>query len=364
MGQGNQRNTGKIAALLTPVFMGMAPVFGKLAIRSGFDPYTLAALRTCLAALLLWIVYGLFFRRYIYIFTAGLIGTLAVGVVNGFGSLLYYNGLLLLDDASLAQLLNMLYVIFVMLLTRIYGHHISRLSLVRASLALVAVYLLTADGQHGDVHWWGVGLMLGSAFLYALHVVLSQRVMFEMPAPTMTLYALTWMGITVLITRLAYGHVYALPWKPVLSQGWLFILGLLLVTALSRVTLFTGVRELGSLQTALLNMAEIAVTLLVAFTWLQERMTSQQWAGVLFLFASVILSHWDGEGRARVYQPLLSRPSPVGGNPINKEPLKPDRFSTISRLYRRPPSPEQDWDMSLYADPGNPTFSSKQTDED
>jgi drug/metabolite transporter (DMT)-like permease len=289
--------------------MGTTPIFGKLALHSGFDPYTLAAIRTCLAAGLLWIVYLLFFRQYIYIFPAGLLGTLAVGAVNGFGSLLYYNGLLLLDNAALAQLLNMQYVIFAMLLVRFYGQRISRLSLVRAGLALIAVYLLTAWGETtGTIHWIGVGLMIGSAFTYALHVVLSQRVMFEMPAPTMALYALTWMGVTVLIARLAYGAFLPLSFAPALPAGWLYILGLTAVTALSRVTLFSGVRNIGSLQTILLNVAEIGVTLLLAITWLGEHMEPVQWIGVAILLISVSLSLWDTGSREAALRPFASPP--------------------------------------------------------
>jgi drug/metabolite transporter (DMT)-like permease len=329
---------GLIAALLTPVLMGMAPIFGKLAISSGVDPYTLAALRTCFAAALLWIVYLLFFRRYTYIFPAGLLGTVAVGTVNGLGSLLYYNGLLLLNDASLAQLLNMLYVVFVMLLTRIYGHHISRLSLVRTGMALVAVYLLTAYGlqPRTHIHWIGVGLMLGGAFMYAWHVVLSQRGMYEMPAPTMALYALTWMAVTVLLARLVLGRYVAAPWSPVLPVGWWFLAGLTLVTALSRVTLFAGVRNLGALHTTLLNVAELAVTLLAAAAWLDERLTPIQWIGVLVLLASVLMSRWDTRIRDAAYRPLLS-PAPLTGFPLRSEPLPPKPFMTISRVYRRRP---------------------------
>jgi uncharacterized membrane protein len=142
--QPDKNANGLTAALMTPVLMGVAPILGKLAIHTGVDPYTLAAIRTCLAAGLLWIVYLVFFRQYIYIFPAGLLSTLAVGAVNGFGSLLSYNGLLLLDNASLVQLLNMLYVIFAVMLTRLSGQRISALSLLLAGLALVAVYLLTA----------------------------------------------------------------------------------------------------------------------------------------------------------------------------------------------------------------------------
>jgi drug/metabolite transporter (DMT)-like permease len=299
-----KHENGLIAALLTPILMGMMPILGKLAIHSGLDPYTLAALRTCFAAGLLWVVYLLFFRKYIYIFPAGLLGTLAVGAVNGFGSLLYYNGLLLLDNASLAQLLNMLYVIFAVLLVSFSGQRISPLTLLRAGIALLAVYLLTAgDATRGDIHWIGVGLMIGSAFTFALHVVLSQRVMFEMPAPTMALYALTFMGLTVLLARLAYGMTMPLSSGPALPVGWLYLLGLTGVTALSRVALFSGVRQIGSLQAILLNVAEIGVTLLLALTWLGEQMQPIQWIGVGLLLVSVALSRWDGDLRSLSYRP-------------------------------------------------------------
>jgi len=289
-----QANNGLIAALLTPLLMGLAPVLGKLAIHAGFDPYTLAALRTCFAAGLLWVVYLAFFRKYIYIFPAGLLGTLVVGAVNGVGSLLYYNGLLLLDNASMAQLLQMLYVIFALLLVRVYGQRISLTSIVRTGLALLAVYLLTAwNDTTGTVHWIGVGLMIGSAFMYALHVVLSQRVMYEMPAPTMALYALTWMGVVVLVARIVYGFTSPSTLGAEMPVGWLYIGALTLVTALSRVTLFSGVRNIGSLQTILLNVAEIAVTLVAASTVLGEHMQPVQWVGVVVLLLSVVLSRWD-----------------------------------------------------------------------
>ena len=69
-------------ALLSPVFLGMAPVLGKLAYAGGSDPFTVAALRTTLAAAALWIIYLLVARRYIYIFPAGLLGCVVVGVVK------------------------------------------------------------------------------------------------------------------------------------------------------------------------------------------------------------------------------------------------------------------------------------------
>lgn len=63
---------GVVAALSTPIFLGMAPIFGKLAMQAGADPFTVAALRTLIAIGLMWGFYALFFPRYMFIYPAGL----------------------------------------------------------------------------------------------------------------------------------------------------------------------------------------------------------------------------------------------------------------------------------------------------
>lgn len=78
---------GAAAALSTPVLLGMAPIFGKLALFTGVDAFTVAALRTLLAVLLLWLAYLLFARRFVFIYPAGLLGCLVIGTINGIGSL-------------------------------------------------------------------------------------------------------------------------------------------------------------------------------------------------------------------------------------------------------------------------------------
>jgi len=121
------------AALLSPFFLGLAPVFGKLALEGGSDPFTVAAVRTSLAALLLWILYLVRWRKYIFIYTAGFMGCAVVGCVNGIGSLMYYNGLSRLD-ASVSQLLNGTYLVFVVLMARLGGQSVSWRTILRGVL--------------------------------------------------------------------------------------------------------------------------------------------------------------------------------------------------------------------------------------
>ena len=103
-----RQNTGVLAALSSAVFLGLTPVFGRLAILNGFSPLAVVTLRTGLAALMLLLIIAIFRPQYLYIFPVGLMGCFLAGAINGLGSLLYY---LALGDlpASLGQLLYAIY---------------------------------------------------------------------------------------------------------------------------------------------------------------------------------------------------------------------------------------------------------------
>jgi drug/metabolite transporter (DMT)-like permease len=280
----NANAQGIAAAFLTPIFLGMAPIFGKLAINAGADSFTVAAWRTVIAVAFLWILYLLFARKYIFIYPAGLLGCVVVGIVNGIGSLFYYGGLGLLD-ASLAQLLNGMYLIFVVLLSRMGGERLDTRMIIRILLAVVALVILTGFGSKPIV-WLGVGLMLANALMFAGTVILSQYVLFEMPSPTVTLYTLSTMGVLVAMVWLAVGK----PMSPeVLSHALPPIMILAVTTAASRLSLFAGVKFLGSLQTAVLALTEIGVALTLAFFVLGDRLTPAQLMGVAILGVSILL---------------------------------------------------------------------------
>lgn len=295
--------SGVVIALSTPVFLGMAPVLGKLAINGGADPFTVAAVRTAIAALLLWAVYLVAFRRYIYIYPAGLLGCVIVGAVNGIGSLFYYGGLGLLD-ASLTQLLNGAYLIFALLLTRLGGERVSRRMLIRVVLATVALALVTGFSS-APANWLGVGLMLANALMFAGTVILSEYVLYEMPAPTATLYIISSMAVIVVMVWAAVG---GRPADAALASAMPPIVLLAVTTALSRLAMFAGVKFLGSLQTAVVAIAEIGVALTLAFIFLGDRLTSMQTLGVGLLAASLLLIR-PGDFKIKAFNPatLLMR---------------------------------------------------------
>lgn len=286
-GRGIQWQRGLFWALLSPLFLGTIPILAKLAYAAEVDVLTVVAFRTLFAAGVLWVATFLFGRPYIRSSAPAIVSSFIAGGINGIGSLFFYGSLTRID-ASLGQLINISYLIFVTFLLRLGGQKISWLTAVRTLLAIFAIYLLTVGGiQESD--WIGEGMMLVAALTFAIQLTLSQRILYDIPAQTMTLYAMTAMAVVV-TTAWFFSPT---PLTTVSSAGWQAILMMGLATALSRLTLFLGVKHLGSMQTALLGMLEVVVSLALAAVLLQERLTMIQWLGTAVLLTTILMVRFE-----------------------------------------------------------------------
>jgi drug/metabolite transporter (DMT)-like permease len=277
-----KQTAGILAAFSSAFFLGLAPVFGKLAITQGFSPFAVVALRTSFASIILITVITLFYREYLYIFPVGLAGCMLAGAINGLGSLLYYLALERLH-ASVGQLLYSLYPFFVAIWLVLDHQPPSRLTFLRIGLATIAVLLLTSIPER-SADFIGVFMMLGAATLYAMHLPINQRVLYEVPAPTVALYTLLSMSMVVVPAYLLFDRSW-----PQINVPWLPIIGLTLVTVFSRVALFLGVKKIGGMQTALLGLGELLVAIVFSKVWLGENLTMLQWVGAVALAISLIL---------------------------------------------------------------------------
>jgi len=291
----NGRNTGINAALISALFLGLAPVFGKAAMSAGnFSPLAVVALRTSMAALLLVIIISVFNRRILYIYPAGLLGCLLAGAINGIGSIFYYVGLNKLD-ASVAQMLYALYPFFVAFWLQLDKQTPSRLTGARIIIASISAYFLTRV-QTGNIDSWGVAFMLIAAALYALHLPINQRVLYDIPAPTVTVYTLLAMSLIVVPAYLIFDRSLPMenaPWTPVFA--------LTAVTFFSRLLLFLGVKHIGGMQTALLGLGELIVAILFSHLLLGESLTTWQWIGTAGLSLSLLLVWFESPPSTRIH---------------------------------------------------------------
>jgi drug/metabolite transporter (DMT)-like permease len=264
----------------------MAPVFGKLAITYGFSPLEVVALRTSFAASILFLGILIFYRHYLYIFPIGLVGCILAGAINGLGSIFYYFALERLD-ASVGQLLYSLYPFFVAVWLALDHQPPSRLTIFRIILAAIAVLLLTSVPDK-RVDFIGVVMMLIGAMMYALHLPINQRVLYEVPAPTVALYTLISMSGIVIPAYLIFDRTL-----PASDVSWLPIIGLTFVTVFSRIALFLGVKKIGGMQTALLGLAELLIAIFFSNIFLGENLSFIQWLGALGLSVSLSLVMYE-----------------------------------------------------------------------
>jgi drug/metabolite transporter (DMT)-like permease len=280
------RKKGIYAALSSALFLGMVPIFGKMAMNSGFSPLAVISIRTSIAALLMFIVMYFRMRQFFYIYPVGLVGCLLAGFINGLGSVLYYTALSRLD-AGIGHMLYSFYPLFVALWLLLDRQPITRITVFRLLLTIPAVILLILPGGNA-VDLTGALMMMGSAVFYALHMLINQRILFEAPAPTVTLYTLIAMATTVNVCFLL-----SVPAYPAGVVSWWPVLAMALITFFSRLMLFMGIKHLGGLQTALLGLAELLITVVMAQLLLSEQLSPLQWLGTAMLFASLILVGFD-----------------------------------------------------------------------
>lgn len=279
-----KRTQGIYAALSSAFLIGLAPVFGKAAMGPGqFSPYAVVGLRTVMAALLLVFLIAVFKRQFLFIYPAGLIGCLLAGGLNGTGSIFYYVGLSRLN-ASVAQMLYALYPFFVAFWLQLDGQSPSKLTITRIIIACFSAFLLTRVGADSKIDLLGVIFMLISAALYALHLPVNQRVLMDVPAPTVTVYTLLAMSAIVVPAYFIFDRTI-----PASNAPWLPVIGLTAVTFFSRLMLFLGVKNIGGMQTALLGLAELLVAIFFSYLILGETLTLWQWIGTAGLGASLLL---------------------------------------------------------------------------
>ncbi len=286
--------SGIVSGLFAAFLLGWAPILGKFAYQADVSPLTLAALRTLVAALLLWLFYGLFWRGAILLKWSQIGWCLLVGMINGVGSLFYYSGLDRLD-ASRAALLNAFYPVWVVLFLAASGQPIHRFTLWRLAFSMLGAVLITAPGQMDDISdSLGAMLMAASAAIYGWYLVTGQWVLADVPARSGTLYIITGMAITVAVAQVVSG----IPTAPISPAGWGAIIALASTTAVSRLAMFFSLEKLGGVQTAIISLTELAVSLALAFIFLGDRLTLAQWLGAILLLGGGITARLDVEGGA------------------------------------------------------------------
>ncbi|MEZ4638613.1 MAG: DMT family transporter [Caldilineaceae bacterium] len=166
--------------------------------------------------------------------------SIATGLLNGLGMILYFLALTRLD-ASITVMLISISPILVLSMLAMRGERLTRRHVVRVALALIGVYLLIGPG--GSVDLIGVGLALAAVATFSSQLVVVQWYLKDNDARTITFFT----NLGMLITVAVGWSLQGLPWTPISVGSWAAIITLaVLSTFLARWAMYTAVSYIGS----------------------------------------------------------------------------------------------------------------------
>ncbi|SDS78055.1 DMT family transporter [Actinoplanes derwentensis] len=295
---------GPLLCLFSAACFGAMAVFGKYAYQAGVTPPTLLLIRFTLAAVLLGLFLPFATTRPARVPGRVLAIALGLGAIGyATQASLYFAALTVMDASPLALILYT-YPLMVTVAAVLLGR--DRLTPARG-VALIAAtggtLLVLLGSGAASFHPLGVALGIGSALTYTVYILVSDRVVRELPP--LLLATLVMAGAAVALAgRSAATGGPDLNFAP---AGWLWLACIAVVsTVLAMLTFFAGLRRTGPSTAAILSTFEPVVTAALATLLLGESLSPLQLVGgALVLISAMSLGSAGAAARGA--------PQPAGG---------------------------------------------------
>jgi drug/metabolite transporter (DMT)-like permease len=293
---------GPALCLVSALFFGAMPIFGKFAYEAGVSPSALLLVRFSLASLLLAMLLlarpglrrtGPDSHRMAPSVGSGMSRRRVVAIAVGLGAIgyaaqagLYFSALQRMD-ASLLSLILYTYPVLVTVAAVLLGR--DRLTPRRcAALATASCGTLLVLLGAGGVSFHPVGALLafGSAVVYTTYILVSDTVVHRLPP--VVLATLVMAGATgTLSARALFTGGIALNFG---LWGWFWLACIAVVsTVLAMLAFFAGLRRTGPSTAAIVSTFEPVVTTALASLTLGESLSGVQLVGGVLVLASVVV---------------------------------------------------------------------------
>lgn len=285
----NVRRLGFAQIILSGICFGFLGYFGKKAYERQITPGELLALRYFISAIitLALILFtkpaSLFKMTRFQVIVSLLLGIFGYALFSSF----YFLALTGLS-ASLTVLLLYTYPVLVALFSRL---------ILKERMGLkgwVALFMVTT-GLVGLVYgewsvsgarflWFG----FGSAFFYALYIILSRQYLGDVEALPSSFYVQ--LGAGIVLSLLFFGQNFSRPVE-IMNQHGAMIITMAILCSLMAMTLFlAGLQKVKSSEASILSMSEPISAVIVAAVLLDERLKLIQISGGVLILAGMVLT--------------------------------------------------------------------------
>ena len=265
---------------------GLIPLFAIPILAKGMLYDSLLFYRFTCTSLLIAIMM-LFEKESFAITRKDLLPLISLGVLFALSAQCLFWGYQYLAVGTAATIL-FLYPVFVALLMAVlFKEKIPKISQLAIVIAFWGVSLLYKGENGTTLNSFGVGLLLLSAFMYALYIVIvNKSSVRNMAGSKLTLYAMVFSSIFFLVKSLLSGGIQAFP--DTMSVVDLVMLALL-STVISNIAMVYSVQYIGSTATAVLGAMEPLTAVCVGIFAFNELFTKNLAMGILLIVIAVSL---------------------------------------------------------------------------
>ncbi|ARU60853.1 hypothetical protein CBW65_06900 [Tumebacillus avium] len=208
------------------------------------------------------------------------------GVIYALISTLYFASLNYISG-SLATLMLYTYPIFVVILSGLIEKEVFPRKVIFSILLAFAGMTLVIGASYGAINTVGLLLAISASVGYAIHIVLMNRVVKQLPAFLTTGLVILFTALVQLMIGLTTGSLdFHFD-----TMAWASILGLTAAsTILALLTFFAGLQLVGSTNASMLSMLEPILTIVLSVIILDESFTLLQMIGTLIvLFGAFVV---------------------------------------------------------------------------
>lgn len=262
--------------------LGVGHVCSRLAFTNGVNVLTAAAVRSVLAALLLYLLLRAR-RTAIFPLPSAFRACLGLGVLIAVQTAAIQTSVALMP-VTLALLVFYTYPFFTSLAASALGDERLSLRLLAALAAAFAGLALVLGVGPASASLPGIGAALVASAAFTGALVLTPRLAPGIGAPLRTLLMLATAAALFVTTALATGK-FALPDN---AAAWFGLSGLAAFYAVGIIGLFLLLPLLGPTQTAVVLNLEPVIVAIVAWLALGEALAAVQWTGALIVVGAVI----------------------------------------------------------------------------
>ncbi len=285
----SKRHLGFIQIFLSGICFGFLGFYGKMAYKQKITPGELLALRYFISALITgFLILSTKPKSLIKLSLKEILASLLLGILGyALFSSLFFLALTGLS-ASLTVLLLYTYPVLVTLFSKFFFNELigkkGILALILVSIGLIG--LVWGEWSVSDPKFLFYGF--GSAFFYALYILLSRKHLSHIEALPSSFYVQLGAGIILFVIN--FRKNLSRPFE-IISQHPFMIISMSILCSLMAMTLFlAGLQKIKSQEASILSMTEPISGVIIAVILLGEKVQTVQILGGILILIGILLT--------------------------------------------------------------------------